>query len=437
MACRTTLVLRRVLGTLAGLPFVVAAASVAVEAGPAVQHALPDPLRFEEGGGAVTNASGWWERRRPEIFRRFATQVYGWPPPPPGAVRWRVLSEDAAALEGRAHRREVALELGETNEARVLRFTVFVPRNGRKAHPVFAGVHLFDTAKPHPEPAVARRIKGPGGGAPEQSGPPGQVGRDTAREILGRGYALASIDIESLGPDSRTNWWRGLLRVQGRAADGPPGPEETGVLGVWAWGLSRVVDYCATTPDLDPRRVIAIGHSRMGKAALWAGAVDERLAAVISNDSGCGGAALSKRIAGETVAIITRAFPHWFCGNFSKYADREADLAVDQHQLLALIAPRPLYVASAEDDAWADPLGEYLAAWHASAVYRLLGATGVDELPARLPTVDVRVGGALSYHVRRGQHDLTDFDWRQYLDFADRHVSSPDVDNLRTHRSAP
>jgi len=395
-------------------------------------YTLPDPLAAGPGAPRIRSAQEWTARRRPELLETFAREVYGRPAPPPapGRAHWTVLSQDPEALGGRALRREVMLSLeeaGTTNLAPVLHFVVFSPRSARSPVPVVVGLHLFDTSRPYPEPAAARRIRG----VTNAPASPGQPGRDTTDLILSRGYALASLDVAPLSPDSRTNWWRGLLRVQGRDHDGPPGPEETGALGLWAWGLSRALDYFATTPDLDPKRVVAIGHSRMGKAALWAGATDERFAGVISNDSGCGGAALNKRIYGETVAIITRAFPHWFCGNFLRYAGNEAALPVDQHELVALLAPRPVYVASAEEDAWADPLGEYLAAWHASAVYQLWDIPGLGSLSTNLPATDRPVGDAVRYHVRRGQHDLTDWDWRQYLDWADRHIAA------RTARATP
>lgn len=194
-------------------------------------------------------------------------------------------------------------------------------------------------------------------------------------------------------------------------------------IGAWAWGLSRSLDALEKIPAVDARRVAVIGHSRLGKASLWAGAQDERFALVISNESGCGGAALGKRIFGETVGVIAgvypgRGFPHWFTARYASFAEKEHLMPIDQHHLLALVAPRPLYVASAVEDRWADPKGEFLGALAAEPVFKLLGQPGLGT--ATYPEVGQRIGQSIGYHVRKGKHDVTLEDWDAYLDFADR-----------------
>jgi hypothetical protein len=258
-----------------------------------------------------------------------------------------------------------------------------------------------------------------------------QASRWNVPRILRRGYAFATAYYGDLEPDHPQGWKDGVRSVFPVRAGGPTRaareritalpPDAWGAIGAWAWGVSRIADHLERELSVDARRIVLMGHSRLGKTALWAGAQDGRFAVVISNNSGEGGAALAKRDFGENVLRINTSFPHWFNGNFKRYGRDLAALPVDQHELIALIAPRPVYVASAVEDRWADPRGEFLGLLGAAPVYRLLGAgdLGVSEWPP----VHRPVHTVLGYHLRAGAHDVLDYDWEQYLDFADRHLA--------------
>ena len=384
------------------------------------EYQLPDPLVTLDGE-RVESVEAWRQVRRPELIRLFEQHEYGTMPPAVAIQSVEQVTPDEPTLNGKAIRRQVRLVLGEGPESLTIQLLLYLPPSALKEPaPAFLGLNFGGNHTISDDDGIELadtwdRDGKPLKGTPESRG--SAASRWPVAEIVDRGYALATAYYGDIDPDFDDGFKNGAHRLypeyQNRG-------DNWSSLGAWAWGMSRLLDYLQTSDVVDGTRVAVIGHSRLGKATVWAGAHDERFAMVFSNNSGCGGAAIARRRYGESVEAINRRFPHWFCKNHRRYNDIEAAMPVDQHQLLSLIAPRPLYVASATEDRWADPHGEFLACVAATLVYQLLGT---DGLPTTVwPAADRPIVGRISYHLRTGRHDVTHYDWQQYLKFADQHL---------------
>ncbi|MFT5088225.1 MAG: hypothetical protein ACI906_005235 [Candidatus Latescibacterota bacterium] len=386
-------------------------------------YELPDPLVCTDGT-PVLDAKTWRQKRRPETLSLFAQHVFGSMPGPLKDTRF-VVFEEGEALAGQATRRQVSAHFTGADGPR-MDLLIYLPRHATGPVPLFLGLNFGGNHTVHDDPAIRLSTEWVRDGTGVVDHRSTEDARGSAQnrwaieEIIARGYGLATAYCGDLDPDYDDGYQNGIHPLFYQKGQEKPRDDEWGSIGAWAWGLSRSMDYFATDAEIDQRRVAVMGHSRLGKTALWAAACDERFALIISNESGCGGAALSRRCYGETVERVNRVFPHWFCNNFRLYNHGEDALPIDQHQLIALAAPRPVYIASANEDRWSDPRGEFLGALHADSVYRLLSGEG---LPAsQMLALDQASLGRIAYHVRSGAHDVTDFDWQQYLDFADLHL---------------
>jgi len=382
-------------------------------------YELPDPL-LSDKGEPVTTASQWENKRRREVLERFRSEVYGRQPKNVPDILSVEFDRSDDALDGKAIRRQVRLHLQRQGEPPAMELLIYQPRQSTGPIPVFVGLNFQGNHTIHSDPAIRITENWTSGNTATDASRGMNAHRWQLEKVIGRGFAIATVYYGDIDPDFDDGWKNGFHQFF--PMEDPVKPDAWGSIATWAWGLSRVLDFFEKDDAIDHQRVALLGHSRLGKTALWAGAEDERFSIIISNNSGCGGAALSRRRFGETVQQINKSFPHWFCDNFNKYNDNEQTLPVDQHLLIALIAPRPVYIASATDDRWADPHGEFLSGKKAESVYSLYGKQGLGVVSQ--PPPDTPVGNWIGYHLRTGKHDVTEYDWEQYLRFAETHFGS-------------
>ncbi|MBP7937143.1 MAG: acetylxylan esterase [Phycisphaerae bacterium] len=368
------------------------------------------PLLVSSEGKAIATPEEWLGTRRPQIISMFASLVYGAVPTPqsPLKITSEVVKTDRQFLGGTATRKDVRIAFENTKGRAQLLILVFTPNEPAKPAPVFL-ILSFDNTRSngftaHPTEQGILRNGWPIG------------------EFVKRGFGFVVVYQADLVGHNEVDFLNSVQRLFYSQGQSFPKAHEWGGIATVAWSASRVLDYLASDHDVDASRVAIMGHSKCGKAALWAAARDPRFAMVVAAESGHGGAALWRRKCGETLEKMVTRFPYWLCRNALKFANHEDDLPVDQHMLLACIAPRPLYVMSGVEDTWADPRGEYLSAYHASAVYRLLGKKGLEsDTPP--PVGQAIIKSDVGYHIRAGGHSLETFDCERVLDFADYHLT--------------
>jgi pimeloyl-ACP methyl ester carboxylesterase len=343
-------------------------------------YTLPELLKTQ-GGQTVSTVEQWEKVRRPEILKLFEDNVYGQVPKDYDDIQFKIKNTDKKAMGGKATLKEVVITVSRNQRTATINLLMFTPNKVKKPVPVFLHIR----------------------------------GRSPVEEVVEAGYGFAGFDVIDFAPDDREKFSQGVLDQLY--------PEQLAmdngmrILGAWGWGASRAIDYFETDNSVDAAKVIIVGHSRGGKASLWCGAQDQRVAITIANNSGNSGAALSRRNFGETVQRITTGYPHWFIPNYRQYADNEDKLPVDQHMLIGLIAPRAVYVAVGSEDFWSDPKGQYLSLKEAQPVYQLYGFE--TNLPQGMPGINRQViRPAMGFHNREGKHSLTPYDWQQFIRFA-------------------
>ena len=317
-------------------------------------------------------------------------------------MTWEITETNPAAKENTAVMRRAVGRIGSAADAPRVTMMIYTPAKAAKPVPLILMINF-------------------GGGPPVEGRPPAMQFNDppVAADILARGWGYAMVGYQDIQPDRLNTFNQGVIGLT-LAPGQQPKPDEWGTISAWSWGLSRIIDYFETDKLVDAKKIAVHGHSRLGKTVLWASAMDERIAAVYSSCSGEMGAALARRDWGETVDDMAQNFSYQFAGNLQKYAGHWNDMPVDAHMLIALSAPRPVFITGGTQDQWADPVGEFKAGVAAGPVYRLLGKKdlGTTELP---PLDTPLTKGDIGWHYHTGGHMATAADWKAFLEFVGKY----------------
>ena len=343
----------------------------------------------------------WNGQRRNEILELFRNEVYGRIYDESSlSISHRVADVTSGFMENRATRKIIEIIVKRKEREFIFQLYLFIPNDAaKKPAPVILTIVNRSPSDADP----SRRSLSPFW---------------PAEMMISRGYAAAAVITHEIAPDYEENFTTRFHRLFPERIVNQP-MDAWGAITAWAWGMSRAVDYFETEPCVNAKEIAVAGHSRGGKTSLWCGAQDPRVSLVISSCSGCSGAAITRDKTGEHVKDITDRFPFWFCSNYRKYADREDTMPFDQHLLLGLIAPRPLYLSEKTFDSWCDPRAEFESLKQASKVYEICGKPSpLENMPG--PEQGI-VSGNLGFHVKSGSHNMDEYDWARYLDFADKH----------------
>jgi hypothetical protein len=386
-------------------------------------YTLPDPLTLSNGK-PVRDAKTWSEKRRPEIVRLFEENQFGRCPKRPAWMSFDVFDKGTPAFEGKAIRRQVTIYFSQDKAGPKVDVLLYVPKRARKPVPLLLNISFAANSSVVDDPGVKRgqiwdreKKRVP---APEKT----NFGKLNVVPILDQGFGVATAYYGDIDPDFAGGIPFGVRSLYLKHGEKEPAPDGWGAIAAWAWGQSRILDYLETDKAVDAKRVALLGVSRLGKTALWAGAHDTRFALVIASCSGEGGAALSRRNYGETIKHLTAPsrYSYQFCANYQKYADHVDQMPIDAHELVALLAPRPLLLQTGDKDYWSDPKGEFLSAVAASPVYELLGKQGLGT--DRMPAAGQPILHTLGYYMHSGGHGTVPSDWDVFLKFMQMHLAT-------------